>query len=100
MVDPDRFLSSPQRVDVGMIGGEAGCHVGTLGNGAVAGDQHVDVPGGLTQPIECRLVGAHLIRAARVQKRDQDVGEHVAGDRTPRSARRTAAWPMAWGLVA
>ena len=33
-----RFLSSPQRVDVGMIGGEAGRHLGTPGNGPVAGD--------------------------------------------------------------
>ena len=31
----DRFLSSPQRVDVGMIGGEAGSHLGTLGDGAL-----------------------------------------------------------------
>jgi hypothetical protein len=54
----DRFLSSPQRVDVGMIGGEARSHLGTLGNGAVAGDQDINVPGGLTQPVECRLVGA------------------------------------------
>jgi hypothetical protein len=54
----DRFLSSPQRVDVGMIGGEAGRDLGTLGNGAVAGDQDIDVPGSLTQPVECRLVGA------------------------------------------
>jgi len=50
----DRFLSSPQCVDVGMIGGQAGRHLGTLGNGAVAGDQDIDVPGGLTQPVECR----------------------------------------------
>ena len=56
-----RFLSSPQRVDVGMIGGQAGRHLGTLGNGAVAGDQDIDAPGGLTQPVERRLVGAHLI---------------------------------------
>ena len=76
----DRFLSSPQRVDVGMIGGQAGRHLGTLGNGAVAGDDDIDVPGGLTQPVECRLVGAHLIGAARVEERDQDVGEHVAGE--------------------
>ena len=41
----DRFLSSPQRVDVGMIGGEAGRDLGTLGNGPVAGDQDIDVPG-------------------------------------------------------
>jgi hypothetical protein len=34
----DRFLSSPQRVDVGMIGGEAGRHFRTLGDRAVAGD--------------------------------------------------------------
>jgi hypothetical protein len=54
----DRFLSSPQGVDVGMISGEAGRHLGTLGNGAVAGDQDPGVPGGLTQPVECRLVGA------------------------------------------
>ena len=60
----DRFLSSPQRVDVGMIGGEAGRDLGTLGNGAVAGDQDIDVAGGLTQPVECRLVGAHLIGGA------------------------------------
>src|SRR5215218_3051825 len=63
-----------------MIGGEAGRDLGTLGNGAVAGDQDIDVPGGLTQPVECRLVGAHLIGAARVEERDQDVGEHVAGE--------------------
>jgi hypothetical protein len=53
----DRFRSAPQRVDVGMIGGKAGRHLGTLGNGAVAGDQDIDVPGSLTQPVECRLVG-------------------------------------------
>jgi hypothetical protein len=47
----DRFLSSLQRVDVGVIGGEAGRHFGTLGKGAVAGDQDIDVPGGLTQPL-------------------------------------------------
>jgi hypothetical protein len=45
-----RFLSSPQRVDVGMIGGETGRHLGTLGNGAVAGDHNIDLPDGLTQP--------------------------------------------------
>jgi len=76
----DRFLTSPQCVDVGTVGGEAGHHLGTLGNGAVAGDQDIDVPGGLTQPLECPLVGAHLIGAARVEQRDQDVGEHVAGE--------------------
>ncbi len=76
----DRFLSSPQRVDVGMIGGEAGRYLGTLGNGTVAGDQDVDVPGGLSQPVECRLVGAHLIGAAIVKERDQEIGEHVAGE--------------------
>lgn len=63
-----------------MIGGEAGRHLGTLGNGAVAGDQDIDVPGGLTQPVECRLVGAHLTGAARVEERDQDVREHVTGE--------------------
>jgi hypothetical protein len=34
----DRLLSAPQRVDVGTIGGEAGRHLGTLGNGPVARD--------------------------------------------------------------
>ena len=76
----DRFLSSPQRVDIGMIGGQAGRHLGTLGNGAVTGDQDIDAPGSLTQPVERRLVGAHLTGAARVEERDQDVGEHVAGE--------------------
>jgi hypothetical protein len=47
----------------------------------VAGDQDIDVAGSLTQPVECRLVGAHLIGAARVEERDQDVGEHVAGEK-------------------
>ena len=61
-----------------MIGGEASRHPATLGNGAVAGDQDIDVPGGLSQPVERCLVGAHLIGAARVEERDQDVGEHVA----------------------
>ena len=46
----------------------------------MAGDQDVDVAGGLVQPVECRLVGAHLTGAARVEERDQDVGEHVAGE--------------------
>jgi hypothetical protein len=41
----DRFLSAPQCVDVGMIGGEAGRHIGALGNGPVAGVQDIDVPG-------------------------------------------------------
>jgi hypothetical protein len=36
--------------------------------------------GGLSQPVEWRLVGAHLIGAAMVKKRDQDIGEHVAGE--------------------
>jgi hypothetical protein len=51
----------------------------------VAGDQDIDVPGNLTQPVECRLVGAHLIGAARVEERDQDVGEHVAHPLRPLS---------------
>jgi hypothetical protein len=38
-----------------MIGGKAGRHLGTLGNGPVAGDQNIDVPGSLTEPVECRL---------------------------------------------
>ena len=76
----DRFLSSPQSVDVGMIGGKAGRHLGTLGNGPVAGDQDIDSPGSLTQPVERRLIGAYLIGVARVKERDQDVGEHVAGE--------------------
>ena|GEM_PF-2403831 len=76
----DRFLSSPQRVDVGMVGGEAGRHLGALGNGAVAGDKDIDVPGGLSNSVERRLVRAHLIGAARVEERDQDIGEHVAGE--------------------
>jgi hypothetical protein len=76
----DRFLSSPERVDVGMIGGQPGRHLGTFGNGAVAGDHDIDVPGSLTQPVERRLVGSHLIVLAKVEERDQDVGEHVAGE--------------------
>src|SRR5215207_9778668 len=52
----DRILSSSQRIDVGAIGGDAGRHLGTFGDGAVAGDQDIDVPGGLSQPVECRLV--------------------------------------------
>jgi hypothetical protein len=90
----DRFLSSPQRVDVGMIGGEARRHLGTLGNGAVAGDQDIDVPGGLSQPVECRVVGAHLIGAARVEERDQDIGEHVAGEQDATVGDEIAAGPM------
>ena len=74
-----RVLSSPQRAEVGAIGGEAGGHLGTPGDGAVAGDQDTGVPGGLSQPAQRRLVGAHLAGAAGVQERDQDVGEHVPG---------------------
>jgi hypothetical protein len=39
----DRLLSSPQRVDVGMVSGEAGRDLGTLGDGAMAGDHDLDV---------------------------------------------------------
>lgn len=56
-----------------MIGGKTGRHLSTLGNGAVAGDQNIDVSGSLTQPVECRLIGAHLIRAMRVEEREQGV---------------------------
>jgi len=75
-----RFLSSPERVDVGTIGGEAGRDLGTLGNGAVAGNQDVDVSGGVTEPVECRLVRGQLVGAARIEEWDQYVGEHVAGE--------------------
>ena len=53
----DRFLSSPQRVDVGMIGGETGSYLGTLGNGTVAGDADVDLPDGLSTPTACTISG-------------------------------------------
>jgi hypothetical protein len=74
--------SSPPRsaTDVGAIGGHAGRHLGTFGNGAVAGDQDIDVPGGLGQPGERCFVGAHQIWAACVEERDQGNGEHVAGE--------------------
>ena len=89
-------LSSPQRVDVGTIGGEAGYHLGTFGNGAVAGDQDIDLPGGLVEPVECRLVGGHLTSAARAEERDQEVGEHVAGEQDATVPRgRPPAWPTA-----
>jgi hypothetical protein len=39
----DRFLSSPECVDVRMIGGKAGRHLGILRNGPMAEDQDVDV---------------------------------------------------------
>jgi len=78
-----------------MMSGEAGSHLGTLGNGAVAGDQDPGVPGGLTQPVECRLVGAHLIGAARSRSGIKTSEPMSPASRTPRSARRTAAWPMA-----
>ena len=76
-----------------MIGSEAGRHLGTIGNGAVAGNYEIDVRGDLTQPVERRLVGAQLIGAARVEERDQDVGEHVAGkqDATVREEDRGVA---------
>lgn len=64
----DRFLASPERVDVGMIGGEAGRHLGTFGNGAVAGDHDIDVSGGLAQPVE-RGLGTGEARASRTGRR-------------------------------
>jgi hypothetical protein len=63
-----------------MIGGKTGRHLGILGNGPVAGDQDIDVPGSLIQPVECCLIGTYLIGAARVEERDQDVGGQVAGE--------------------
>ena len=46
----------------------------------MAGDHDVDVPDGLGEPVERCLVGAQLVGAAGVEERDQDVGEHVAGE--------------------
>ncbi len=46
----------------------------------MAGDHDVDLPDRLTQPVGRRLVGTQLIVLARVEERDQDVGEHVAGE--------------------
>jgi hypothetical protein len=92
----DRFLSSLQRVDVGAVGGEAGRHLGTLGDGAVGGDHDVDVPGGLVQPAERRLVGALTWSSWRGSKSGISTSESMSpASRTPRSARRIAAWPTA-----
>ena len=76
----DRVLSPPQGVDIATIGGEAVRYLGALGNGAVAGDHDLNLRGGLVQSVECRLVRADLTRTACVEERDQDVGEHVAGE--------------------
>jgi hypothetical protein len=83
----DRFLSSPRRTDVGVVGGEAGRHLGTLGNGAVAEDQDVDVPGGLSQPVGCGLVGADLTRLPRYSRR-QTMSENSQRMACPASPRR------------
>ena len=61
----------------------------------MAGDQDIDVPGGLTQPVECRLVGAHLTGAARVEERDQDVREHVTGEQDATVREEDRGVPMA-----
>jgi len=42
----DGLLSSPQRVDVGVIDGQAGRDLGTCGDGAVAGEHDIGLPGG------------------------------------------------------
>jgi hypothetical protein len=75
-----RSLFSPQRVDVGTVGGEARRHLRSLANGAVARDHDLDAAGGDTQSVKRGLVSAHLVVLARIQARDQDVGEHVAGE--------------------
>ncbi len=63
----DRLGSSPQRIDVGAIGGEPGRQLATFANGAMAGDQDIDVRGGVSQPVERLLIGSHLIVLARVE---------------------------------
>jgi hypothetical protein len=91
----DRFLSSPRRVDVGMIGGQAGCRFGPLGHGAVAGDDDVDLPGGLSEPVEGLPVGVHLA-GRRASSSAINTSESMSpASRTPRSASRSAAWPRA-----
>lgn len=62
-----------------MIGGQAGRHLRTLGNSAMAGDHNIHFPGGLVELVERRVISAHLIGLLTVEERDQDVGEHVAG---------------------
>src|SRR5918996_5491299 len=47
----DRFLSSPQRVDVGTIGGEAGPPPRTPRNRAGARGHHIHVAGGRLPPV-------------------------------------------------
>ena len=68
----DRFLFPPQRVDVRMIGGEAGRHLGTLGNGPVPEDHDIDVPGEIVEH------QAHAIGHAAVLLADR--GVLLAGD--------------------
>jgi hypothetical protein len=92
----DRLPSSPQRVDVGMIGGTTGRHHGAHGNSPMAGDQDIDVPGTLTQPVECRLIGAQPDRGGEGRGAEIRTSESMSPvSRTPWSSRRTAAWPMA-----
>jgi hypothetical protein len=52
-LDGTLVLGEP-RVDVGKIGGDAGRHLDTLGNGPVAGHQDLDVPCGFAQPAHGR----------------------------------------------
>ena len=70
-VDPAHVETSPQRVAVGMIGGKASRHLRSLGNGAVAGDQDIDVPGSFTQPVECLLVEPDALSAAVFRARSR-----------------------------
>ena len=46
----------------------------------MAGDDDIDVRGGLTQPVEGSRVCGDLPRTPVVEDRDEDVGEHVARD--------------------
>jgi hypothetical protein len=61
----DRFLSSPQRVDVGTVGGESGRDLETLGNGPWAGAR-TSAPGSPTQSVECRLASELLTGGDRL----------------------------------
>ena len=49
--------------------------------------------GGLAQSVECRFVGGNLIGATRVEHRDQDVGEHVAGEQDATVGEKDCGMP-------
>jgi hypothetical protein len=92
-------MAVTQGVDVRAVLIDPCPHLIGAAHGAVTGDDDVDlVRNGLEQPQSGEVV-AGRIRGIQVEERDQDIGEHVAGDEHAAFLDQQRGMPRGVGLM-